>query len=101
MPNHRTARVDEKYVERIRRNWQRMRRLGPFRFILAFGTAMLLVMAASFAAYAYLHGTGRLLHERFVYESSLPCMAVVAYAVAAMYFWFVKTSVRRLLPDGA
>jgi hypothetical protein len=88
--------VTNEQAQKIRKNWNRISRMGLPLYVLAFGSAMLLWMCLCFVGFTYLNGTQRLLHESFVIESTLPCMAFLSYLAPVAYYISIKTAIKRV-----
>ncbi len=91
--------IPEKQAIKIRATWKKISRMGMPLFVLAFGTLLLLWMCICFVGFLHLHGTQRLLHESFVIESTLPCMAILSYILPVAYYWMLKQWIRRIEPS--
>jgi hypothetical protein len=86
----------ETQVEKIRKNWARISRLGFVRFVLLVGTAMFFFMIACWVGFTYLYGTEKVLRMAFVWEATLPCTAFLSYLFPALYYGMVRTWIRRV-----
>jgi len=85
----------EEQIRKVQERWQKMDRLGLPLFVLTRGTILLIWMCFCFVCMLYLYGRQRFLHQAFVFESVLPCMAILAYVMPLTQYWMVRQMVRR------
>ena len=88
--------LTDKQVQKISKRWNRISRMGLPLYVLAFGSVMLLWMCLCFVGFTYLNGTQRLLHESFVIESTLLCMAFLSYLLPVVYYISLKAAMRNI-----
>jgi len=93
--------LTDEQAQKIRKNWNRISRLGLPLYIFVFGSAMLLWMCLCFVGFTYLNGTQRLLHESFIIESTLSCMAFFSYLAPIVYYISLKAAMRNIGPAKA
>jgi hypothetical protein len=87
---------NEKQITNIRSAWSRISRFGIARFVLAAGGALFAWMVICWVAIIYLAGNQRVLHMPFVWEATLPCMALLSFACPIAYYILLRGWIGRI-----